>query len=122
MRAFSRLRGFGALAGLLSCLAAFSGCGEQAPGNRDGAAGAAGGGVMLGNSGSGGDLAVAVTGAAGAGGDDCHRDVSLTAVTLGTPPPFDLVIVADHSQSLAWSRDELSAGLGNLLRDARGRD
>ena len=27
----------------------------------------------------------------------CRRDVSLTAVTVGAPPPFDLIIVADNS-------------------------
>jgi hypothetical protein len=53
--------------------------------------------------------------------DACHRDVGLTAVTLGDAEPFDLVIVADHSQSLAWSRDELSNGLRTLLEDVKGR-
>lgn len=53
--------------------------------------------------------------------DACRRDVSLTAVTLGEPQPFDLVIVADHSQSLAWSRDELSTGLRTLLADVKGQ-
>jgi len=45
----------------------------------------------------------------------------LTAVKLGEPQPFDLVIVADHSQSLSWSRDELSSGLKTLLTNVKGR-
>jgi len=52
---------------------------------------------------------------------ECQREVSLTAVTLTEAPPFDLVIVADHSGSLAWSRQELAEGLGTLLDDVRGR-
>lgn len=55
------------------------------------------------------------------GGLDCHRDVSLTAVTLSDPQPFDLIIVADHSGSLAWSRSALSAGLRDLLTNIKGR-
>ena len=51
----------------------------------------------------------------------CRRDVSLKAVTLGEPPPFDVVIVADNSDSLSWSRDDLSSGLSDLLADVRGR-
>lgn len=114
--------GLGAFSGLISCLAFFSGCGEQ-QGNRPSIASAVGGTSALATSGTGGGIDVGVVSAAGAGGaDDCQRDVSLTAVTLGTPAPLDLVIVADDSQSLAWSRDDLSKGLGNLLRDVRGRD
>lgn len=54
--------------------------------------------------------------------DDCERTVALTAVAIGDPPPFDVIIVADHSQSLSWSRDDLAAGLSTLLSDMRGRD
>jgi hypothetical protein len=81
--------------------------------------GGAGGGVGAGHTGVGGTIVM--TEDAGAAGSSCERDVSLTAVVLGEPPPFDLVIVADHSGSLAWSRDELSSGLQNLLTDVRGR-
>lgn len=52
---------------------------------------------------------------------ECQREVSLEAVTLGEPLPFDLIIVADHSDSLAWSRDELSRGLDELLTRVEGR-
>lgn len=52
---------------------------------------------------------------------ECMRDVTLTGVTLTAPPPFDLVIVADHSGSLAWSRQELAEGLASLLDNVRGR-
>lgn len=85
----------------------------------------AGGGVGMGMAGSlgiGGSLTFERGGGGGSDSPECQRDVSLQAVTLGTPAPFDLVIVADHSQSLAWSRDELSTGLRSLLTDVRGRD
>jgi hypothetical protein len=93
------------------------------PGERSlgsgGRGGIAGGGGRGGHpSGSGGSVTLMTD--AGAGGD-CERDVTLQAVVIGEPAPFDLVIVADHSQSLAWSRDELSAGLGDLLTHVQGR-
>jgi len=53
--------------------------------------------------------------------NECEREVSLLPVTLGEPQPFDLVIVADHSASLAWSRDELAQGLRDLLTHVQGR-
>lgn len=58
------------------------------------------------------------------GGDpnQCERVVELQAVTLGEAPPFDVVIVADHSDSLSWSRDDLASGLATLLTNVRGRD
>ncbi len=68
------------------------------------------------------ELSVAVGGTSGSGsGGDCERQVALQAVTLGEPAPFDLVIVADHSMSLAWSRDDLSNGLKDLLTNVQGR-
>jgi hypothetical protein len=123
VRSACRLGWFGiALVGA----AALSGCGADSQSSNGagsaGDAGSAGSGLVLGTGGGGGSLSVETSGSAGVGGDDCHRDVSLTAVTLGEAAPFDLVIVADHSQSLAWSRDELSAGLKSLLQDVRGRD
>ncbi len=79
--------------------------------------GSAGSGAVSGSGGTGGLLI-------DAGDDDagCRRDVALQAVTLGEPAPFDLIIVADHSGSLAWSRDELTAGLSELLTNVEGRD
>ncbi len=56
------------------------------------------------------------------GESGCERVVSFEAVVLSEPPPFDVVIVADHSGSVGWSRDELTAGLSTLLDDAYGRD
>lgn len=110
---------------LLGAVAALPACGsDKHSGGGDPVPSSAGSGPIL-ETGTGGSLSVDVSplgGAAGAGGEDCERDVSLTAVTLGAPAPFDLVIVADHSQSLAWSRDELAEGLKGLLEDARGRD
>jgi hypothetical protein len=87
-----------------------------------GAAGAARGGTggISGKGGVGtGGRHVEVT--EGGAGGDCEREVTLQAVVLGEPGPFDLVIVADHSDSLAWSRDELTRGLKNLLTNVQGR-
>lgn len=97
---------------------AAAGKGPIAAGSGGKSFGGAGGGVA-GHTGVGGTIVT--TEDAGAAGSSCERDVSLTAVVLGAPAPFDLVIVADHSESLAWSRDELSSGLQNLLTNVRGR-
>jgi hypothetical protein len=88
-------------------------------GSSGGTGGAGGGGGRGGTGGTGGTIVEATGGTDG--GVECQRDVTLTAVTLGDPPPFDLVIVADHSDSLAWSRDELAAGLATLLTNVKGR-
>jgi hypothetical protein len=87
---------------------------------RSGGAGrsSSGGSAGASSSGSGGGISVETAGAGG----DCEREVTLQAVVLGEPAPFDLVIVADHSGSLAWSRDELAAGLSDLLTNVEGRD
>jgi len=112
---------FGLVATALASVAALGACGSEA--GTGGGGGTGGAEIVVGTSGSGGSISVDVRAPAGAGGgDDCHRDVSLTAVTIGAPAPFDLIIVADHSQSLAWSREELSKGLKGLLDDVRGRD
>ncbi|HET7542605.1 MAG TPA: hypothetical protein VFK05_22195 [Polyangiaceae bacterium] len=100
-----------ALTGLVSC-------GSSEPnGFAAAGAGAEAGGS---SSGAGGQLNVILS-AAGAGGLACERQVTLQAVKLGEPAPFDLVIVADHSASLAWSRDELVKGLQSLLTNVQGR-
>ena len=71
--------------------------------------------------GSGGDALNMAASASETGGAGCEREVSLQPVRLGEPQPFDLVIVADHSDSLAWSRDALASGLQDLLTNVRGR-
>jgi hypothetical protein len=43
-------------------------------------------------------------------------------VTIARPVPFDVVIVADNSDSLSWSRNSLSAGLENLLSRVHGHE
>jgi hypothetical protein len=118
------------VAGAALALATAAGCGDSKRDHEDGpgahslgsggstapgAGGSAGKGG--GSPGSGGTVVVAPE--AGAGGE-CQRQVTLQGVTLGAPEPFDLVIVADHSKSLAWSRDELSAGLQTLLTHIEG--
>lgn len=57
----------------------------------------------------------------GGGGPKCTRVETLSALAIERPEPFDVVIVADHSGSLSWSRDSLSAGLKNLLAYAHGQ-
>lgn len=52
--------------------------------------------------------------------DGCRRVVNLEGVTLGTPPAFDVVIVADNSESLSWSREDLAAGLSDLVANVHG--
>lgn len=51
---------------------------------------------------------------------DCEKSLRLEAVSVSAPAPFDVVIVADHSESLSWSRDDLAAGLQNFLSEVRG--
>ncbi len=107
------------LAGSSLCLVGAWGCGQSerhsATGRDVGAGGAAAGGTA-----HPGPATIGVGPEAGAGGD-CERDVTLQGVVLEEPQPFDLVIVADHSKSLAWSKDELSSGLRDLLTNVRGR-
>lgn len=52
----------------------------------------------------------------------CEREVAFQAVLLNDPAPIDVVIVADHSLSLGWSKDDLSRGLSELLSNMSGRD
>jgi hypothetical protein len=52
----------------------------------------------------------------------CIREELVRALTLQAAAPFDVVIVADHSDSLSWSREALAAGLRDLLLRVRGRD
>lgn len=97
------------------------GSGTQGPASEPtvGGAGAGGSGFAL-TGGVGGGFFVASAGEAGAGAK-CERNVSLAAVTLGEPQPFDLIIVGDNSDSVAWSRNELSTGLHDLLTQVQGR-
>jgi hypothetical protein len=94
-----------------------SGSGATASTSGSGAGSKGGSGGSGGTGGTGGSITIEDAGAGGA----CEREVTLQAVVLGEPAPFDLVIVADHSQSLAWSRDELSSGLHDLLTNVQGR-
>jgi hypothetical protein len=63
-------------------------------------------------------------GEAGPGAEDvaCRRSVNLRGVTITRPVPFDVIIVADNTDSLSWSRDNLSAGLKNLLGRVHGHE
>lgn len=101
---------------LLGAASLVAGCGgepDQGGPLEDGSAGGSGGNHNpLDDPGSGG---------ADPQDDECEREVSLEPVILGQPQPFDLVIVADHSESLAWSQDALATGLQDLLTHVQGR-
>ncbi|HYP99250.1 MAG TPA: hypothetical protein VER96_11330 [Polyangiaceae bacterium] len=89
------------------------------------ACGSAGESSVSGDPGSGGqsggsNLDVSHAGTGG-GGPKCTRVETISALAIERPEPFDVVIVADHSGSLSWSRDSLSAGLKNLLAYAHGQ-
>jgi len=70
---------------------------------------------------SGGNGLDVMQGGNGGGGPKCTRVETISALAIERPEPFDVVIVADHSGSLSWSRDSLSAGLKNLLAYAHGQ-
>ena len=111
---------------VLLCLSSVWGCGSSKQTPADGVGGVASGGAPSGSGGAspqgGTNNDLGVTGISDAGaGNACERNVSLTAVTISEAAPFDLIIVADHSQSLAWSRSELSSGLHDLLTNVQGR-
>src|SRR6478609_8370423 len=98
--------GFAALALALAC----SSPGESGVSGDLGAAGRSGGtGLGVTQGGNGG------------GAQKCTRVETISALAIERPEPFDVVIVADHSGSLSWSRDSLSAGLKNLLAYAHGQ-
>jgi hypothetical protein len=90
------------------------GCGSTGESGVDGSNGFAG------SSGANG-LAVSQAGYGG-GGPKCTRVQTISALAIERPEPFDVVIVADHSGSLSWSRDSLAAGLKNLLSYAHGQE
>lgn len=56
------------------------------------------------------------------GPSNCEREFEFQAVELGDPEPFDVIIVADHSDSLSWSRDDLASGLSELLLRVSGAE
>jgi hypothetical protein len=58
------------------------------------------------------------------GSDDisCSRSVNLRGISITRPVPFDVIIVADNTDSLSWSRDSLSSGLKNLLAHVHGHE
>jgi hypothetical protein len=70
-----------------------------------------------GGSGAGGSSATGGNG----GGPTCERPVTFSTVVVDRPEPFDVIIVADHSGSLSWSRDSLSSGLQTLLASVHGQ-
>src|SRR5690606_24930563 len=109
-------------------VAAAAGCGQgtlRGSGTDDTMTGTGGGQPTTGTGGasSGGRVAItagpSVTGSGG--GPECERELSFEAVILGEPAPFDLIVVADHSDSLGFSRDALAQGLSDLLDGVRGR-
>ncbi|MDQ2646673.1 MAG: hypothetical protein M3020_22890 [Myxococcota bacterium] len=122
--------GYGSRCACFVLFLATFGCGEANDGASDGSgaapssAGTGGAGSPSGGLNAGGvksSTTPVIPVEPGGPPPECLREVTLTGVTLLEPPPFDLVIVADHSGSLAWSREELAEGLTNLLDNVRGR-
>ncbi len=111
---------------LASCLA---GCGASQRESGDGVGGAGAQGGSAGQGGAGGTSGLAgASGKAGSagsgngGGPTCERPVTFSTVVVERPEPFDVIIVADHSASLTWSRDSLSNGLQSLLGSIHGQE
>jgi len=53
---------------------------------------------------------------------NCQRVIDVTTnVVVATPPPFDVIIVADNSDSLSWSHSDLASGFQNFLTYVHGR-
>src|SRR4051812_7966447 len=52
----------------------------------------------------------------------CQRTVNLATVPVAKPEPFDVVIVADNSDSVSWSRASLASGLKTLLANVHGSE
>lgn len=111
-------------------VAAVVGCGQgtrRGAGTDDATVTGTGGGPPATEAGgaSSGDVAAVTAGLSvtgGGGAPECERQLSFEAVILGEPAPFDLIVVADHSESLGFSRDELAQGLSGLLDGVRGRN
>ncbi len=129
-RARPPLPGRRAVRGALAALAVATavGCGQgtrRGSGTDDTVTGTGGGQPATGAGGaSSGDVAAITAGPSvtgSGGGPECERELSFEAVILGEPAPFDLIVVADHSDSLGFSRDELAQGLSDLLDGVRGR-
>jgi hypothetical protein len=113
---------------LVAACGAVSGEKQPAPQGFAGGAGSASAGASAGSGSGSGGMSAGNAGRPtvepppeGGAANECRRDVTFAAVVLGEPAPFDLIVVADHSGSLAWSRDELASGLSNLLLNVRGR-
>lgn len=52
----------------------------------------------------------------------CRRSVDLRGISIARPVPFDVIIIADNTDSLSWSRDSLSSGLRDLLSRVHGHE
>lgn len=58
----------------------------------------------------------------GDGGSACTKELTFENVAIERPEPFDVIIVADHSGSVGWSRENLAAGLQDLLGHVHGQE
>jgi hypothetical protein len=84
--------------------------------------GGQGGAAPGGGSGGGGDDLQHDPATGGSNPKDCKRTLKLTSLAVTAPEPFDVVIVADHSGSLSWSKTDLAEGLKNFVDQVRGYD
>jgi hypothetical protein len=122
----SKRRGWLLCGGLCLSLVACGASQRDATDDASGQGGSAGQVVSGGASGKAGSAGASGTGGSSAnggsgGGPTCERPVTFSTVVVERPEPFDVVIVADHSGSLSWSRDSLSTGLQTLLASVHGQ-
>jgi hypothetical protein len=89
---------------------------------RDEGDGAAGSGASSASGAGGGGAGTGAAGKANGGGPTCQKEVTFSNVVVERPEPFDVVIVADHSGSISWSRANLTEGLQNLLSYVHGQE
>ena len=114
------------LAGLVGCAGSNTTHGDDDDGSAgNGSSGGSGGSAGSGGAaGSGGSAASGTGGGKGnaGGGPTCQKEVTFSNVVVEKPEPFDVVIVADHSGSISWSRENLTEGLQNLLEYVHGQE
>lgn len=112
------------LVGLVGCAGSNTTRGEDDDGSAGiGSSGGSGGVAASGGSAGAGGVNAGSGGKGNSGGGPtCQKEVTFSNVVVEKPEPFDVVIVADHSGSISWSRANLTEGLQNLLSYVHGQE
>jgi hypothetical protein len=112
------------LVGLGGCAGSNTARGDDdgVSGNGSGAGSSGSGGSAAGSGGRANGGATGSAGTGNGGGPICQKEVTFSNVVVEKPEPFDVVIVADHSGSISWSRASLTEGLQNLLEYVHGQE